>query len=111
MLLLTTTGRKSGRQVTTPIFYLGDGDRLIICNVRPAHERVNPWTVNIRATPQVTVEVGATKGPYLAREATDVEIDRYWPQLVALWPAYQEHYERGGKRSIFVLEYAVSDDT
>jgi deazaflavin-dependent oxidoreductase (nitroreductase family) len=50
-LLLTTTGRKSGQPHTTPLFYLRDGPRLILCNVNPGFERPNPWTLNIRARP------------------------------------------------------------
>src|SRR4030095_9183489 len=50
-LLLTTSGRKSGRPHTTPVFYLRDGDSVILCNVNPGFERPNPWTLNMRANP------------------------------------------------------------
>jgi deazaflavin-dependent oxidoreductase (nitroreductase family) len=103
-LLLTTTGRKSGQPHTTPLFYLRDGPRLILCNVNPGFERPNPWTLNIRARPVVTVQIGRWNGRYHAREATDEEIALYWPQLVQLWPAYQQHFARSGQRSLFVLE-------
>jgi deazaflavin-dependent oxidoreductase (nitroreductase family) len=103
-LLLTTTGCKSGRLRTTPVFYLQDGARIILCNVNPGFERPNPWTLNIRAHPLVQTQIGAQTSPYRAREATAAEIDRYWPQLVQMWPAYQKHFARSGQRSIFVLE-------
>lgn len=102
-LLLTTAGRKSGLPRTTPVFFLHDGAQLVICNVNPGFEHPNPWTLNIRAQPIVRVQVGSRESACVAREATANEIGRYWPQLVALWPAYQHHFDNKGRRSIFVL--------
>jgi hypothetical protein len=42
VLLLTTTGRRSGKARTVPLLYIRDGDRLVICNVNPGFERPNP---------------------------------------------------------------------
>lgn len=103
-LLLTTTGRLSGRERTVPIFYMRDGGRLIICNVNPEFEHPNPWTLNLRAHPLAHVQMGPTSGTYQAHEATAAEVERYWPLLVAIWPAYQTFHARGGERTIFVLE-------
>jgi hypothetical protein len=74
ILLLTTTGRRSGLPRTTPVFYLRDGDRLIICNTNPGFERTNHWVLN------------------------------YWPLLTCVWPAYQGHYDRSGRRTVFILQ-------
>jgi len=106
MLLLTTRGRHSGKDRTTPIFYLQESDQLIICNVNPGFERPNPWTLNLRANPQAVVQIGAETKYCTAREAAEQEIEHYWPQLVAIWPAYQTHYEHSGQRSIFILSPA-----
>jgi deazaflavin-dependent oxidoreductase (nitroreductase family) len=103
-LLLTTTGRHTGRARTVPMFYVRDGDRLIICNVNPGFEQPNPWTLNLRAHPVVHVHVGAVSGTFSAREATGDEIEQYWPHLVRIWPAYQAHFDRSGHRSIFILD-------
>jgi deazaflavin-dependent oxidoreductase (nitroreductase family) len=103
-LLLTTTGRRTGLEHTVPIFYLRDGERLIICNVNPGFEHPNPWTLNLRARPLARVQLGSTCGMYYAREATGEETLQYWPQLVRIWPAYQAFYERSGGRIIFVLQ-------
>jgi deazaflavin-dependent oxidoreductase (nitroreductase family) len=103
-LLLTTTGRKTGQPRTTPVFYLRDGDRVIICNVNPGFERPNPWTLNIRANKIVRAQISSKRQSYEAREATAAEIEKYWPQLVKMWPAYQRHFENSGQRSIFILE-------
>ncbi len=103
MLLLTTRGRKSGLERTTPVFYLRDGAQLIICNVNPGFERQNPWTLNLRADPLAIVLIDGERGQYAAREATAAETDGYWSRLVTLWPAYQTHYDHSGERSVFIL--------
>ena len=102
-LLRTITGRRTGQPRTTPVFYLRDGERLILCNVNPGFERPNPWTLNMRAQPVVDMQIGGWNGRYHAREATEEETTHYWPQLVQMWPAYQQHFARSGQRSIFVL--------
>ena len=104
ILLLTTTGRKSGLDRTTPVFYLRDGDKVILCNVNPGFEKPNPWTLNLRANPAAQVQIGAEHLILHARVANEAETEQYWPRLIAMWPAYQTHYDRSGQRTIFVLE-------
>lgn len=103
VLLLTTVGRRSGRERTVPLLYLRDGERLVVCNVNPGFERPNPWTLNLRADPQARVQLGRDVFPVRAREATPEELERLWPPLVELWPAYAVFLAQGGKRSVFVL--------
>ncbi len=79
ILLLTTMGRRTRKEHTTPLFYLRDDERLIVCNVNPGFEHPNPWTLNLRAHPLVQVQIGAEVGTYEAREATEEEIGRYCP--------------------------------
>lgn len=105
-LLLTTRGRRTGRARTTPVFYLRDGEQLVVCNVTPGFERPNPWTLNLRAHPLARVRLGPRTGVYRACVATEEEVARYWPRLVGIWPAYQAHFERSGRRTLFVLERA-----
>jgi len=104
VLLLTTIGRRSGKERTVPVYYLRDGERLVVCNVNPGFERPNPWTLNLRAKPIARVQLGADVDTYRAREADSEEVDRYWPALVSLWPAYASFYGRSYERSIFILE-------
>lgn len=104
VLLLTTTGRRTGLERTVPLLYLRDGDRLVVCNVNPGFERTNPWVLNLRAQPRAEVQVRHQTWPVLAREATAEELDRFWPQLTRIWPAYRRFYDQGGTRTVFVLD-------
>jgi deazaflavin-dependent oxidoreductase (nitroreductase family) len=106
VLLLTTKGRRTGKDRTTPVFYIRDGDSVVICNVKPEFERTNPWVINLRNNPFAQLQIKQDTAEYQAREATGRDIDRLWPRLTKLWPAFQAHYERGGRRSIFILEWA-----
>ena len=104
VLLLTTRGRRSGKPRTVPLLYVRDGERLVVCNVNPGCERPNPWTLNLRADPRVRVEIGRRAFEATAHEASEVELNRYWPQLTKIWPAYRTFVDQGGRRSVFVLE-------
>lgn len=105
VLLLTTKGRRTGRDRTTPVFYLRDGESIVICNVHPEGERTNPWVINLRANPIAQLQIGREIGLYRARESTESEVEHYWQRFVAFWHTYQIHYERGGRRTIFILEH------
>lgn len=104
VLLLTVPGRRTGRLRTVPLFFLRDGERLVVCNVTPQSERPNPWPLNLRAAGRARVAVGRRRFAVTAREATPAELQGYWPRLVRLWPAYQAFADRGGRRTVFVLE-------
>lgn len=110
VLLLTTTGRRSGKARTVPLLYIRDADRLVICNVNPGFERPNPWILNLRAEPHAQVQIGRDTISVRARMASEQELDRYWPQLTKIWPAYQAFYGKGGQRSVFVLVPAAGHD-
>jgi F420H(2)-dependent quinone reductase len=95
LLLLTTTGRRTGRARTTPVYYLRDGDRLVLCNVNPGFERPNPWTLNLRANPMARVQIGPVSGLYQAREASEAElgslVSAEMPQVVSrAWHVFSQ---------------------
>ena len=89
-----------------PGCHLRDGDHIVVCNARPAGERDNPWPRNLRVHPTAMVERGRERQTCNAREATRREIAGYWPDLVAMWPAYDRHYRATGDRSIFILDWS-----
>ena len=104
VLLLTTTGRKTGKARTVPLFYLRHGERFVVCNVTPPGERLNPWPINLRANPLASVQIRGETIRCSARQATASEITKCWPALTEIWPAYQRFLDQGGQRSIFILE-------
>jgi F420H(2)-dependent quinone reductase len=108
VLLLTAIGRRSGRSRTVPLLYLRDGDDLIVCNVRPPGERPNPWPLNVRANPEVTIGISGVAEPRIARDACPEELERLWPRLVTLWPPYERFFAQTHERAIFVLELPAS---
>jgi deazaflavin-dependent oxidoreductase (nitroreductase family) len=103
VLLLSTVGRRTGQLRATPVFYLRDGTDLVVCNVRPPHERTNPWPQNLDHEPAVEVTVEGRRQPVTARRATEAEIDRLWPRLIQLWPPYADYYRHTKERHVFVL--------
>jgi deazaflavin-dependent oxidoreductase (nitroreductase family) len=104
VLLLTTTGRKSGSPRTTPVMYLRDGDRFIVTSENFGQQRPAAWPLNLAADPRATVQVGSDVVRCRARLLADDEADRYWPRLVEAWPAHETYLARSGSRHTFVLE-------
>ena len=96
VLLLTTTGRRSGLPRTIPVFYLTDGPVLVLCNVRPPGEAINPWVLNVRDDPAVRLELRGRDIAGLARDASAQEVERYWPRL-------ERFFSTGGERHVIVV--------
>ena len=91
LLLLTTTGAKTGRQFTTPLVYGTDGDRLLIFaskNGAPTHP---DWYHNLVANPEVTVERGTETFQAHAVVTTGEERDRRYAELTAQAPQFSAH--------------------
>jgi deazaflavin-dependent oxidoreductase (nitroreductase family) len=102
MLLLTTTGAKSGRHRITPLVYLPDGDRFVIIASKGGAPRHPDWYHNLVAHPDTTIEVGAETIPVTAVEVTGEERDRLYARQAALRPAFAE-YETRTTRTIPVI--------
>ena len=93
-LLLTTRGRRSGRLFTTPLFYLPDGDDLIVVASYGGHPRHPQWWQNLQSEPRGTVQVGPHHWPVQAFEADEALKARLWPVFCRYYPAYQEYQFR-----------------
>ena len=102
ILLLNTTGRKTGIQRTTPLLYLKDGDNLILVASAGGAPTHPTWWLNLRANPQAEVEIGKQKLPVTARQANPEERAHFWPLLVNMYPGYAE-YEKKTTREIPVV--------
>jgi deazaflavin-dependent oxidoreductase (nitroreductase family) len=91
VLLLEHVGRKSGRLRTTPVFYLQDGDDLVIVASKGGVPEHPAWWLNLRASPTTTVQVAGEKRRVTARQADPEEKSRLWPRLVEMYPPYAEY--------------------
>lgn len=102
MLILHTTGAKSGREHLSPLVYLPDGERMVIIASAGAQPRHPDWYHNLVAHPDVTVEVGSETIPATAREAQGEERDDLYARQAARFPFFAE-YERKTARRIPVI--------
>lgn len=97
ILLLTTTGRRTGRPRTTPVAYLRDGQDIVLVasNVgNPGHPQ---WFLNLQAQPVAQLSIGARTQTYTARVVTGPERDRLWHRLTAHAPTYAMYQARAGR--------------
>lgn len=94
ILLLTTTGRKSGRRRTTPLLYIKDGDDFVLIASNAGDDRNPGWWVNLKADPRGRVQIGWAKTDVRARQATAEEKARLWPRIIDVYPGYDEYTTR-----------------
>jgi deazaflavin-dependent oxidoreductase (nitroreductase family) len=102
MLLLHTTGAKSGQERVNPLVYLPDGDRMVVFASKGGAPTNPDWYHNLLANPEVTVEVGTTTVRARARVTQGEERDAFWARQVAARPAFAD-YEASTDRVIPVI--------
>jgi deazaflavin-dependent oxidoreductase (nitroreductase family) len=93
-LLLTTTGKKSGQQTTTPLIYGRDGERLLVVASKGGAPRHPMWYTNLAANPDVEVQVKDERYRAKARTAGPDEKPKLWETMAAIWPAYNDYQQR-----------------
>jgi len=94
ILLLTTTGRKSGTQHTTPLIFGEDNGRYLIVGSRGGADTHAQWYLNLRKNPEVGVQVKGDKFKARARAADDSEKPALWETMTKIWPAYDDYQKR-----------------
>lgn len=102
VLLLTTTGRKSGQKRTAPVVYLADGDNLVVIGSNAGHSRTPAWSLNLKANPEAEVEVGRERHAVEARIAKGEERADLWRKHNAQYSGFDE-YEARTERDIAVF--------
>jgi deazaflavin-dependent oxidoreductase (nitroreductase family) len=102
VLLLTTTGRSSGEPRTTPLIYGRSGDDYLIVASNGGSPEPPAWFRNLRAQPEVEVQVLADRFRAHARVATAEEKPAMWEEMVGHWPPYED-YQRRTDREIPVV--------
>jgi deazaflavin-dependent oxidoreductase (nitroreductase family) len=95
ILLLTTTGAKTGQERVTPMGYRLDGDRIVVIAADAGADKHPDWYYNLVAHPQVTIEIGAERFPARAIIANTTERERLIAaNVVPYFPAQQEKTSR-----------------
>ncbi len=94
LLLLTTTGRKSGKAHTTPMVFVREGDRLFVFASKAGAPNHPDWYLNLVANPHVGVEVGAEQYDAVATTLEREERDRVFAEQAARVPAFQEYQDK-----------------
>jgi deazaflavin-dependent oxidoreductase (nitroreductase family) len=94
LLLLETTGRRTGRPRTTPLTYATQGTDFIVVGSNWGRPHQPAWALNLRAKPEAVVSSRGTRIPVTARTLEGAERAEAWQLLLAVWPAYDDYVER-----------------
>jgi deazaflavin-dependent oxidoreductase (nitroreductase family) len=100
--LLTTTGRKTGQPHTVPLCYLQDNDSVVLVASQGGLPTNPQWYYNIKANPEVQIEIGKRRTDCTARVAGPDERARLWPKLVDMYADYAS-YQSWTEREIPVV--------
>jgi len=105
VLLLTTTGRRSGLERTAPVVYLADGERLVVIGSNAGNTKAPAWSLNLKANPDCEVQLRGEHRALRARVAEGEERARLWRAINELYSGFDD-YDRQTTRDIavFVLE-------
>lgn len=104
LLLLTTTGARTGRQRTSPMMFHREGERLFVIGSNMGAPHDPSWCVNLRATPRVTVETGDERYAATAQVLGGADREGVWDRIRAAYPFFVDHEEAAGSREIPVVE-------
>ncbi|HWD76113.1 MAG TPA: nitroreductase family deazaflavin-dependent oxidoreductase [Solirubrobacteraceae bacterium] len=102
VLILTTTGRRSGQSRSTPLIYGRDAENYVIVASKGGADEQPSWYLNLMAQPEVQVQVLGDRFTARARTATVEEKPELWRAAVERWPAYAD-YQRNTDRDIPVV--------
>jgi deazaflavin-dependent oxidoreductase (nitroreductase family) len=108
-LLLTTTGRRSGRQRTNPLLYLHDGDAYIVVGSNWGRDAHPAWALNLVTNPDAVVTLGGRIIRARAAWAHGSERDRLWKLALETWPAWSTYEQRASGREIRVFRLMPID--
>lgn len=111
VLLLTTTGRKSGKPRTTPLFYLPDNGRFILVASNGGSPTHPTWWLNLQANPNAMVQIGNQKLPVTAAQADREERKHLWPLLTKMYSGYADYQKRTTREIPVVILHRVPPNT
>jgi F420H(2)-dependent quinone reductase len=105
VLLLTTTGRRSGQQRTAPVLFLADGESVTVIGSNAGNDRAPAWSLNLQANPDAEVEIKSERRRVRARVLEGAERAQRWQAMNDQYGGF-EHYDARTARDIkvFALE-------
>lgn len=105
ILLLTTTGRSSGQEHTTPLIHRADGGTWVVVASKGGAPEHPGWYRNLEAHPEATIQVRDSVIPVRAHAAEGEERARLWRLMTEVWPAYDDYQKRTEREiPVVVLE-------
>jgi F420H(2)-dependent quinone reductase len=102
-LILTTRGRRTGRETSTPLFYAEGDARLYVAASFAGSGQPPNWYRNLLAHPEVGIETRRGRGHYNARVVDEAEAAQLWPKLDAIYPTFAKYRTRT-RRVIHIVE-------
>ena len=102
ILLLTTTGRRTGKNRTTPLIFVQDGENLGVVASNGGRDHDPAWWTNLRHNPRAQVQVKGNRKTVIAEKAGPEDTTRLWSMLTKAYPAYND-YQKKTKRTIPVV--------
>lgn len=110
ILLLTTTGRRSGEPRTSALIFAEDGDNFLVVASKGGAPNHPNWYLNLQANPQAQVQVKDRVVNVVARTADESEKERLWSIVTAHWPNYDVYQERTNRPIPVVVLSPVSEE-
>jgi deazaflavin-dependent oxidoreductase (nitroreductase family) len=111
VLLLTTTGRKTGKRRVTPLLYVPDGPNMVLIASNGGARAHPAWYFNLQARPVTEVQVGSRKLRVRAQDAGPKERQRLWPVAVSAYSGYAGYQERTQREIPIVILRPVESST
>jgi deazaflavin-dependent oxidoreductase (nitroreductase family) len=107
ILILTTTGRRSGEARKSALIFRQHGDSYLVVASKGGAEAPPSWYLNLQADPAVEVQIKGEKFAARARTATPEEKPQLWREMVEVWPDYAEYQKKTSREiPVVVLERA-----
>lgn len=103
LLLLTTTGRRTGQERVTPVTYAADGDDLLIIGSNWGQHRHPAWALNLLAEPNATVRIRGRSTSVAARVLEGAEREAALALLLRVWPHFAAYAKRAEQRELLVF--------
>jgi F420H(2)-dependent quinone reductase len=105
VLLITTTGRRSGQPRTAPVLYRADGPRLVVIGSNAGNERPPAWALNLLAHPDADVQIRGERREVRARVAEGEERAELWRRMNDQYDGFDGYRERTARDiRVFVLD-------